>query len=63
MQLQALLSESAVKSGSASGDDVESVRSENGEVVKGDVMEEWECNAFTQLQEVSSEIRLYQHFS
>ena len=57
------MSESAVKSGGASGDDVESVRGENGEVVEGEVMEEWEFNALTQLQEVSSEISLYQHFS
>ena len=58
MQLQALLSESAVKTGGASDDDVESVRGENGEVVEGEVMEEWKFNALTQLQEVGNEIHV-----
>ena len=52
MQLQALLSESAVKTGGDSGDNGESVRGENGEVVEGEVMEEWQFNTLTQLQEV-----------
>ena len=39
-------------SGGGSGDDVGSVRDESGEVVEGEMMEEWKFNALSQLQKV-----------
>lgn len=59
MQVQALLSESAVKTGGDSGDNGESVRGEIGEVVEGEVMEEWQFNALTQLQEVNNKLKWF----